>query len=197
MPSVPLLVTLSLLADAAALSVLHSAFTNGRDGRLLPACLQVGTLALYLLGCAVAANEPRRFARRFASKVRNAEVMGVSPTEIERLLQGPARPLSIGSLFFASAGALRPCSSARGGSMRCAASGPLRSVPIVRPLASHVDTWCNAARHRPAPDALVLYTCTVGVPSLGIVAVFEEQAALNVLVLNTLCAALALLINPL
>ena len=121
----PLLVALSLLADAAALAVAHGAVANGSDGRYVPAGLQIGTLALYLLGCAVAAREPRRFARRFASKVRtlaaarrrrppalpfgrlrspshalpcpspafskvrNAEVSGISPPEIERLLLGP------------------------------------------------------------------------------------------------------------
>ena len=93
-PSLANLFALVFLADAAVLSVVLAVAallpTGGYPKADLPprpqdyihAALAAGTLGLYLIGCAIAAGEPGRFVRTFATKVRSGEISGLTPLDL-------------------------------------------------------------------------------------------------------------------
>jgi len=190
-PSPGLLLALVLLADAAALSVVHTVWTFVLNGLYLTAGLASATVVPYLIGCGFAARESRRFAPRLAAKVRNAEVVGLSPRALERLQRADllsehdlyllCRENGLTAVFHRERQehALRLISLSQ-------------SVPLVRLLA--LLAWQPQVTPLDVTallNSIVLYTCTVGLPMLGIAAAFKPRSPVTI-AFNLLCALIAL-----
>ena len=87
-PSLFKLLVLTLLADTTVLLTIGTTIHFQLTGVLIPTAI-TGTLSsIYLIGCLIAAFEARHFGKRFESKVRNAEIIGLHPVEVERIVSG-------------------------------------------------------------------------------------------------------------
>ena len=87
-PSLFKLLVLTMLADTTVLLTIGTTIHFQLTGVLIPTAI-TGTLSsIYLIGCLIAAFEARHFGKRFESKVRNAEIIGLHPVEVERIVSG-------------------------------------------------------------------------------------------------------------
>ena len=190
-PSPALLLALVLLADAAALSVVHTVRMFVLNGLYLTAGLTSATVVPYLIGCSFAARESRRFAPRLAAKVRNAEVVGLSPRALERLQR--AELLSEHDLYLlCRESGLTSVFNRERQEHALRVIRLSQSVPLVRLLV--LLAWLPQVTPLDVSallNSIVLYTCTVGLPMMGIAAALEPRSPVA-LALNLLCALLAL-----